>query len=124
MTYDKNARKNLRIPALLYMGTTLKARRNSPEHRALVLARFDQLTPCEKEVCVLHLIEGHPQTTVADWLGVSLRVVQMHLTHAVLKIPELRPLRTKAEQKTRHPRVTPFSQLPPDERGPFNADEI
>jgi DNA-binding CsgD family transcriptional regulator len=124
MTYDKLTLEDVRIRALTNMGSKLKAVRNSPHHRAIVLDRLHQLTPRELETCVLHFIEGRSQELVAEWLGVTLRMVQQHISNAVLKVPELRPLRTKSLEKIRRPRIYQMSQLNGADRGPFNADEI
>jgi len=124
MTYDNISLINIPIRALTHMGSQLKAVRNSPHHQAIVLDRLHSLTPRELEVCVLHFIEGRSQDLVAEWLGLTVRMVRYHITHAVLKVPELRPLRTKSLEKIRRPRIYQLSQLNGAQRGPFNADEI
>ena len=124
MTYTKIEPKHRRISAYVDMGHTLKAHRNSPEHRAMVMRRLLQLTPCEREACVLHFIEGRSQALVAEWMGVTLRNMQRHINNAVLKVPELRPLRVKSLAKIRRPKMYQLSQLGPGQRGPFNSDEL
>jgi DNA-binding CsgD family transcriptional regulator len=124
MTCNKSGLKKVRIRALVSMGTTLKATRNSPEHHEVVRHRIAKLTPAELEICLLHLVDGHSQAEIADWFGLTLRAVQKSVTLSVLKVPELRPLRTKSLQKPKRPRILQLSQLRPTERGPFNADEL
>lgn len=119
----KSAKKCAR-PAIVSMGTTLKAKRNSPEHRAVVLDRLKALSPRELEICQLHLIDGHSQELIAEWLGKPRRIIRRHLSHAILKVPELRPLRAEAAKPPKRRRFFQLSQLHPTERGPFNADEL
>ena len=111
-------------PATVSMGTTLKAKRNSPEHRAIVLERLRQLSPHELEICLLHLVECHSKELIGDWLSRPTKHIQRHLTHAILKVPELRPLRVAAARQPKRRRFFQLSQLRPTERGPFNADEV
>ena len=124
MFYQLFMSPNCRNRAPIDMGITLKATRNSAEHRAIVLNRLQQLMPIEVEACILHFIEGRSEELVAQWLGLSLRTVQRHINHAVLKVPELRPLRKDSLTPTRRPKIYAFSQLGRGERGPFNPDEI
>lgn len=124
MTCDNISVSEGRIRALTNMGSRLKAVRNSPHHQAIVLDRLHQLTPRELEICVLHFVEGRSQELIAEWFDLALRVVQRHITRAVLKVPELRPLRTKSLEQIRRPRIYQLSQLTGADRGPFNADEI
>ena len=108
---------NLRIRALDNMESTL----NTPK---TVLDRLHRLTPREREICILHFIDGRSQITIAEWLRTTLRNVQLHITNAVAKVPELEPLRVKALEQPMRPRIFHLSQLRKTERGPFNADEI
>jgi FixJ family two-component response regulator len=124
MFYNNLAPEKVRIRALVDMGTTLKAKRNSPEHRDVVRGRIAQLSESELEICLLHLVDGHSQTQIAEWLDLTLRAVQKSVTLSVLKVPELRPLRTKSLEKPTRPRIFQLSQLRPTERGPFNADDL
>jgi DNA-directed RNA polymerase specialized sigma24 family protein len=110
--------------AIVSMGTTLKAKRNSPEHRAIVLDRLRKLSPNQREVCRLHLVEGHSLDLVGEWLDKPKRQILRYLNNAVLKVPELRKLRIQAEKPAKRPRFFQLSQLHPTERGPFNADEL
>ena len=117
MTCMLNAPQNLRISALGNMNSAL----NTPQS---VLDRLHRLTRREREICMLHFIEGRSQALIAEWFATSLRNVQLHITNAVAKVPELEPLRVKALEKPERPKLFHLSQLRPTERGPFNADEI
>jgi DNA-directed RNA polymerase specialized sigma24 family protein len=105
------------ISALDNMKSTL----NTPQS---VLDRLHRLTPREREICVLHFIEGRSQILIAEWLDIAERVVRRHITHAVAKVPELEPLRVKSLEEIKRPKIFHLSQLKATERGPFNADEI
>ncbi len=109
--------KNLPISALDNMESTLKTPKS-------LLDRLHRLTPREREICMLHFIEGRSQTLIAEWFGLTDRCVRLHITNAVAKVPELEPLRVKALEKPDRPKLFHLSQLRPTERGPFNADEI
>jgi len=109
--------KKGRIRAIDNMGITLKT-------PSTAMDRLHRLTPREMEVCVLHFLEERSQTCVAEWLGITLRIVQRHITRAVAKVPELEPLRVKSLIKPTRPKMFHLSQLRPTERGPFNADEV
>jgi DNA-directed RNA polymerase specialized sigma24 family protein len=124
MTCNNISDEKGRIRVLRDMGNRLKAVRNSPQHRAIVLDRLQQLTPRELEICLLHFVEGRSQELIAEWFDLALRVVQRHICRAVLKVPELRPLRTKSLEKVRRPKIYQMSQLNGFDRGPFNVDEI
>ncbi len=117
MTCMLIAPKNLRTCALDNMEATL----NTPK---TVLDRLHRLTPREREICILHFIDGRPQALIAEWFGTTLRSVQLHITNAVAKVPELEPLRINSLQKPPRPKLFHLSQLKATERGPFNADEI
>ena len=107
----------LRFLVLSNMGT----HGNDPRPTA---ARLGRLTPRELEVCVLHLADGWPQATVADWLGVSRRGVQVLLASAARKVPPLRSLQARAARPPRRPRIFHLSQIGPADRGPFDADDL
>jgi FixJ family two-component response regulator len=117
MTCVMTASKNLRTCALDNMESTL----NTPQS---VLDRLYRLTRREREICILHFVEGRSQALIAEWFGTTLRCVQLHITNAVAKVPELEPLRVLSLEKPRRPRLLHLSQLRPTERGPFNADEL
>ncbi len=117
MTCIQSAPKNLRISALDNMESTL----NTPQ---TILDRLYRLTRREREICILHFIEGRSQALIAEWFDTTLRNVQLHITNAVAKVPELEPLRVKSLQPPKRPKLFHLSQLRPTERGPFNADEI
>ncbi len=87
-------------------------------------AGLGRLTARELEACALHLADGWPQATVADWLGLSRRGVQLLLASASDKVPALRPLRARAGTPSRRPRVLHLSQIGPADRGPFDADDL
>ena len=89
-------------------------------------AGLDRLTERELEACVLHLADGWPQATVAGWLGVSRRGVQLLLASAAGKVPALRSLwaRSAAAPPPRRPRVVHLSQLATADRAAFDADDL
>ncbi len=124
MTYVEISLEPRRIRASVDMGNRLKTSASAVDRRALALTRLRQLSPCELRICLMHLLEGHSQVQVAEWLGITLRTVQRHITRAILKVPELKPLRTKSLLKPPRPKICAFSQLKGGERGPFNPDEI
>jgi DNA-binding CsgD family transcriptional regulator len=117
MICSMNRHEKGRKRAIDNMGSTL----NTPP---AVLKRLHRLTGREREVCVLHFVDGRSQTCIAEWLGITLRVVQRHITRAVAKVPELGPLRVQSSIKPQRPKIFHLSQLRPTERGPFNADEV
>ncbi len=86
-------------------------------------AGLGRLTERELDVCVLHLADGWPQATVAEWLGVSRRGVQLLLASATVKVPPLRSLRTRG-RPSRRPRILHLSQIGRAEQGPFDADDL
>jgi two-component system response regulator FixJ len=57
---------------------TIEARRNS--HHL-----FDLLSPREIEVLLL-LMDGHPNKVTAERLSLSVRTIEMHRAHALLKL--------------------------------------
>lgn len=84
-----------------------------------------RLSPDELEASVLHFAEGRSQAQIADWLGASLRTVQLRIQAAIGKVPQLRPLRTQTQSKAKRPRILHLSQLTRfNGREPFNVDEI
>jgi len=108
----------LRFLVLSNMGT------HSDGTQTAAAAGLGRLTPRELEACALHLADGWPQATVADWLGLSRRGVQLLLASAAAKVPSLRPLRARARRPMRRPRVLHLSQLAAAESGPFDADDL
>ncbi len=105
----------LRFLVLSHMGTT--------EHvTAADLGRL--LTPRELDACALHLADGWPQATVADWLGLSRRGVQLLLASATAKVPSLGRLRVRGGRRQRRPRVMHLSQLGPTDRDAFHPDDL
>ena len=110
---------NLRIRALTNMGTP------SNDPLATTRSGLSRLTAGELEVCVLHFADGRPQPLIADWLGTTLRAVQLKVQSAVEKVPELRPLMSKSRFKPKRPKVLHLSQLTRmGGREPFNIDEV
>jgi hypothetical protein len=88
---------------------------------------LERLSPDEIEICIMHFVDGHSQTTIAEWFGGNLRTIQRIVATAVAKVPQLKPLRTKTRKKPKKPRIVHLSQIenPRDRtRGPFNADEL
>ena len=88
-----------------------------------------RLTDREREACVLHLADGWPQETVADWMGLTRRGLQLALASAAAKVPALRSLwaRAAADEAAGpepRPRVLHLSQLGPADAGPFDADDL
>src|SRR5579862_9919967 len=65
------------------------------------------LTPREKEICILHFIDGRPQPLIADWLGIDERSVRRYLTRAIAKYPALAKINTKS----RRPKIVHMSQI-------------
>ncbi len=86
--------------------------------------RLGRLTERELDACALHLADGWPQATVADWLGLSRRGVQLLLASATAKVPTLRPLRARARRRPPRPRVMHLSQLTLAEGVRFHADDL
>jgi FixJ family two-component response regulator len=65
-------------------------RHSSQEHvsrteRATVLARYEQLTPREREVAV-RVARGQPNRAIAEVLGISAKTVQVHRQHVLEKL--------------------------------------
>ena len=91
-------------------------------------AGLRRLTGPELEACVLHLADGWPQATVAGWLGVSRRGVQLLLASAAAKVPALRSLWVRSAvappPKRRRPRVLHLSQLSAADGMPLDADDL
>ena len=90
-------------------------------------AGLRRLTGPELEACVLHLADGWPQATVAGWLGVSRRGVQLLLASAAAKVPALRSLWVRSVAppvKRRRPRVLHLSQLSAADGMPLDADDL
>ncbi len=110
MIYAQKTPSNICIRAYGSMEQTT----NPPpavDRRELVLQRLRQLSPRETEMCILHFVEGRSQTQIAEWLGITVQMVQRHISRAVLKVPELLPLRTKGVEKPPRPRVYHLSQI-------------
>lgn len=102
------------------MGTTLNA--SSNVHRLL-----RNLTARELDACVLHLVDGRSQTTIAEWFGTPLRNVQRLIESAVAKVPQLRSLCAQSRLKPLRPRIVHLSQIDNSrdrDNGPFNGDEL
>jgi DNA-binding NarL/FixJ family response regulator len=81
------------------------------------------LTPREKEICILHFIDGRSQPLIADWLGIYERSVRRCINRALKKYPALANL----NHKSRRPKIVHMSQIqnPRDlEHAPFNPDEL
>jgi DNA-directed RNA polymerase specialized sigma24 family protein len=118
MLYQMTTCKKVRIRALSYVEIT--------QNNAACRHALSRLTPRELEICTLHFVEGHSQSQIAEWFGVTLRIVQRMVESAVAKVPALQPLRVKSRQKQKRPRIIAFSQLSSNDRqrGPFNPDEI
>lgn len=57
----------------------------SRTERATVLARYDQLTPREREVAV-RVARGQPNRAIAEVLGISAKTVQVHRQHVLEKL--------------------------------------
>ena len=109
----------LRFLVLTHMGSP-----SDETHRPAATADLGRLTPRELEACALHLADGWPQSTVADWLGLSRRGVQLLLASATAKVPPLRSLRARSRRRVKRPRVLHLSQLGAADSGPFDADDL
>ena len=122
LSYDSGCGSGLRFLVLTHMGT----HSNDPPPAATVAtaAGLRRLTPRELDVCVLHLADGWPQATVADWLGLSRRGVQLLLASAAAKVPPLRSIRTRNGERPRRPKVLHLSQIGRHEQGAFDADDL
>lgn len=59
--------------------------REKEKRRAPIMARYLQLTPREQEVMKL-IVNGHPNKTVGQMLGVSSRTVEVHRAHIMKKM--------------------------------------
>jgi hypothetical protein len=116
---DPPCGSGLRFLVLSNMGT-----RSDETATVATATGLGRLTPRELEACALHLADGWPQATVADWLGLSRRGVQLLLESAAAKVPPLRSLRVRARRPVRRPRVLHLSQLAAAESGPFDADDL
>ena len=117
MTCATHHKPEVYVSSLSNMGITLFPKSDRTYGQIL------NLTPREMEICSMHFVDGLSETTIAEWLKISVQGVRQCIARSIQREPRLRKL---ARQPLRFPKIRCFSELRQSDReaGPFNSDEL